>query len=83
MNEPKECTEITQRFFQALAELKSLKRIRGFKTFSRTYGENHWNFTTCRKNMTRIKQEWLTYLVQDFDVSPQWLLTGKGPMFKK
>lgn len=81
MNEPKECIDITKRFFQVLDELKEMKRIRGMKTFTRTYGENYGNFHTCRKNTSRIKQEWLTYLVRDFNVSPTWLLTGNGKMF--
>lgn len=80
---PKECSDITERFFKAIDELKSLKRIRGNKTFTRLYDENYWNFFTCRKNKTRIKQEWLTYLVRDFDVSANWLLTGNGKMFRK
>lgn len=83
MNEPRECIEITKRFFEALDMLKTQKRIRGMKTFTREYGENYWNFYTCRKEGLRIKQEWLTYLVRDYDVSAQWLLTGKGGMFTK
>ena len=80
---PRVCFEITQRFFEALDMLKAQKRIRGMQTFTREYGENYWNFHTCRKEGLRIKQEWLTYLVRDFDVSATWLLTGRGGMFTK
>lgn len=83
MNEPRECLDITRRFFEALDMIKAQKRIRGMQTFTREYGENYWNFHTCRKDGLRIKQEWLTYLVRDFDVSAEWLLTGRGGMFKK
>lgn len=83
MNEPRECLEITNRFFQALDTIKAQKRIRGMQTFTRLYGENYWNFHTCRKEGLRIKQEWLTYLVRDYDVSAEWLLTGRGGMFTK
>ncbi len=83
MNEPTECLEITKRFFEALDMIKAQKRIRGMQTFTREYGENYWNFHTCRKEGLRIKQEWLTYLVRDFDVSAEWLLTGRGGMFRK
>lgn len=83
MNEPQECLDITRRFFEALDMIKAQKRIRGMQTFSREYGENYWNFTTARKDGTRIKQEWLTYLVRDYDVSAEWLLTGRGGMFTK
>lgn len=83
MNEPRECLEITRRFFEALDMIKAQKRIRGLQTFTRMYGENYWNFHTLRKEGQRIKQEWLAYLVRDFDVSPLWLLTGQGGMFTK
>lgn len=83
MNEPRECIEITRRFFEALDMIKAQKRIRGMKTFANLYNENYWNFTTARKDGLRIKQEWLTYLVRDFDVSPTWLLTGQGGMFTR
>lgn len=83
MNEPDECLEVTKRFFEALDMLREQKRMRGMQTFTRQYGENYWNFTTSRKEGKRIKQEWLTYLVRDYDVSAKWLLTGEGSVFTK
>ena len=83
MNEPQECIDITRRFFESLETIKAQKRIRGMKTFVDLYGENLRNFWVIRKEGKRIKQEWLTFLVRDFDVSATWLLTGKGKMFTK
>lgn len=83
MNEPRECLEVTKRFFEALDMIKAQKRIRGLQTFTRMYNENYWNFNTVKKTGSRIKQEWLTYLVRDFDVSATWLLTGAGAMFTR
>lgn len=83
MNEPQECLEITKRFFDALDAIKEQKRIRGMKTFTNRYGENYRNFGNWRKVGLRIKQEWLTYLVRDYCVSANWLLTGKGNMFTR
>lgn len=83
MNEPQECIDITRRFFVALDLIKEQKRIRGLKTFAKKYGVNHWDFNTWLKKKPRIRQEWLTYLVRDYDVSALWLLTGEGQVFTK
>lgn len=83
MNEPQECLDITLRFFEALELIKKQKRIRGLKTFATRYGLNYWEFNIWSKKKPRIKQEWLTYLVRDYDVSASWLLTGEGSVFTK
>lgn len=83
MNEPRECTEITTRFFEALDIIISQKRLRGLQTFCKLYDINTWNFKTTRKEGKRIKQEWLTFISRDFGVSPSWLLLGTGGMFLK
>ncbi len=83
MNEPQECLDITRRFFEALDLIKEQKRIRGLKSFAVKYGVNYWDFNTWQKKRSRIRQEWLAYLVRDFDVSALWLLTGEGPVFTK
>ena len=75
---------ITKRFFEAIDMLSSQKRIRGLQTFTREYGLNYWNIQTLKKdpNIRVLKPECLNYLVVDFGVSAEWLLTGKGHMFK-
>lgn len=39
---------------------------------------------TLEKDMSRdiFQPAWLTYLVKDFGVSSEWLLTGKGEIMK-
>lgn len=65
--------------------MKDQKIIRGKQTFTARYGINRWNFNTLEKNTERdiFQVSWLTYLVKDYNVSADWLLTGRGEIFKK
>lgn len=76
--------KIVRRFFEALERLKADKRIRGKQTFTRAYGINRWNMLTLEKDHSRdiFQPAWLTYLVEDYGVSAQWLLTGVGEFYK-
>lgn len=75
---------ITKRFFEALDMLKAQKRIRGLLTFTKAHNINYWNITTVRNQpeSSVLKPEWMVYLIHDYNVSPEWLLTGRGGMFK-
>lgn len=77
--------KIVGRFFEALHTLIAAKVIRGKQTFTRQYGINRWNLNTLEGDHSRdiFQPAWLTYLVQDFGISPMWLLTGVGGMFTK
>lgn len=78
-----ESQAVIRRFFEALYALKSRKAIRGKQTFTNQYGINRWNLNSLEKDMSRdiFQVAWLTYLVRDYGVSSQWLLTGRGDMF--
>lgn len=74
---------IVERFFKAIRTLIDEGVIRGLQTFTRRYELN-------RRNVQRLEREphsgifhagWLTYLAEDYKISPQWLLTGKGELF--
>lgn len=73
------------RFFEALALLKTIKVIRGKKSFTDRYGINRWNLNTVEKKPTSdmFQVAWLVYLVRDYYVSPLWLLLGEGDVFTK
>lgn len=78
-----ESVEIIKRFFEALERLKVCGVIRGKKTFTERYGINRWNLNTLEKEPDRdiFQVSWLSYLVRDYMVSPEWLLTGEGSFF--
>lgn len=80
-----ESQAIIRRFFEALYALKARKDIRGKQTFTNQYNINRWNLNSLEKDMSRdiFQVAWLTYLVKDYGVSAQWLLTGFGDMFQK
>ena len=73
------------RFFEAIHALVEKKCLRGRKTFTNLYGINIGDFWHSEKHIKSnvLNLAWLTYLVRDFGVSADWLLTGRGKMFKK
>ena len=77
--------EIVQRFYIAFEALKQIKAIKNTKNFSEKYNINRGNFITVSKNPTSkmFNLCWLSYLVNDYNVSAEWLLTGSGDMLKK
>lgn len=81
----KDGIDITNRFFKAIEELKARKEIRGLGTFTNRYNINRWNLITVRDNPenSTLKPEYISYLIDGYDISAEWLLLGKGAMFKK
>lgn len=77
--------DVTNRFFEAIAYLKQAKVIRGLGTFTRAHDINKWNLLTVRKQpqSSVLKPELLTWLVLDYGISAEWLLTGKGEILPK
>lgn len=73
---------IVGRFFEALQWLKESKRIRGIKTFTDRYGIHRRSLQRLQKTpeTNDFKAAWLTYLVVDYGINAQWLLTGEGSM---
>lgn len=82
-NEDSQC--VIRRFFDALARLKRDRVIRGKQTFTRRHNINRWNMLTEEKFPERdmFQVAWLSYLVEDYGVSPHWLLTGEGDFYLK
>ncbi|OFY44096.1 MAG: hypothetical protein A2X18_07455 [Bacteroidetes bacterium GWF2_40_14] len=84
MNISQTAVEINNRFFLAVQTLKDQKEIRGLQTLTREWQINRWNLISVRDEPSKrvIKVEYLTYLVRDYKINAEWLLTGFGKMFK-
>ena len=84
MNVSQEGIAVTNRFFEAIDMLKAQKKIRGLQTFTRKYNINRWNMNTVKWNPEKsvLKPEWIVYLVRDFGVSADWVLMGRGDIFR-
>lgn len=76
---------IVQRFFKAIEEIIAKKELRGIQTFTNAYLIDKRNFYKVKNNPDSniFQVAWLSYLVNDFNVSSRWLLTGKDTMFNK
>lgn len=76
--------DIVARFFMALDALYSCGKIRTMRSFERDLGVNHGSFYTQKKRPDYyiLKPYWLAHLVSRYDISAEWLLTGRGTMFK-
>ena len=89
MSKPRAYTEetlsIIARFFQTIDFLVSAKLMRGKATYCRLYNIDRRNFDAQSKNHSLgiFQVSWLLGLINDFRISAEWLMTGKGDMFKK
>ena len=80
----KEGIEITNRFFEAIEILKSQNKIKGLHTFTTKFNINRRNLQDVRKNpdVKILKPDIISYLVTEYDVSAEWILTGRGEPLK-
>lgn len=77
-------TAVTDRFFIAFdALIESGETLT--QTFCREMSVDKRNFTKQRDDHSRqiLKPFWLTFIVERFNVSAYWLLTGHGRMFTR
>jgi len=79
-----ETLDTMQRFFEALDVIVNTDKIRGIQTFCNTYGIDKRHLYVQREDNGKGYFEiyWLIPLIKDFNVSSEWLLLGKGRMFK-
>lgn len=76
--------EVVKRFFEVINFLKKTKSINKTDLVFK-YGINHRNFWYVENNPNSgmFQVAWLTYMVKEYGVSAEWLLTGSGEMFSK
>lgn len=85
--------EIQARFFQAIDMLIESGKIKSLNAFCEQYGLHRPKYSNIRsysKDETKLGTGYkfididaLSYLVTDYGVSSDWLLTGKGGMFSR
>lgn len=75
---------IKERFFEAIRLLLESGALRGRQTYCRLYEINKRHFYEQEKDITKaiFKPYWLVPLVTTYNINAEWLLTGKGGMFK-
>jgi hypothetical protein len=83
MNTP-DSIKIITRFYEAIEELKSMRKIEMYKDFLDRYDIQKTAFYEARrvKESDRFQVAWLAYLINDYEISPEWLMSGKGKMFR-
>lgn len=86
--------EIQRRFFQALELAIDSGLINGLKGFCENHSLNRVKYCNIKMELNKslserketnykiIDLDALTYICNDFKVSPEWLLLGRGKMFK-
>lgn len=75
---------INNRFFFALTELKRRRVIKGINAFADKHGLNRGNLIEHKNNHREdwsLRPDVIAFLAQDFSISCEWLLLGKGDMF--
>ncbi len=87
MNKPetiKDNQAVVQRFFEAIDYLIERGIIGGRSVIAERYGIDRRNLGHLHNDPSRkiFNVAWLTYLVNDYSISAEWLLCGKGNISK-
>ena len=79
-----ETISVISRFFEAVDALIAMKEIRGIQTYCNLYEIDKRNFYAQKKDLNKgyFEIQWILPLIKDFKVSANWILFGKGKMFK-
>lgn len=73
---------INKRFFEAYDALLALGKIKSKNAFCVDHDIDRRNFDRLREDPGReFQMSWLTALVVEYNVSADWILTGRGKLF--
>lgn len=80
-----ETIAVMERFFKALDAIIEIKAIRGIQTYCNDFEIDKRHLYAQKKDLNKgfFEVYWLLPMIQKFGVSPEWLLLGKGNMFKR
>jgi hypothetical protein len=82
--------EAQKRFFVAFNDLISRKKIEGLTQFCREYNLHKPKYVRLRQaymeskatDYRHVDMDAFIFIVRDYDVSAEWLLTGRGDMYE-
>ena len=80
-----ETLAVMERFFKALYVLVETKAIRGISPYCEEYGIDSRHLYAQKNDFNKgfFEIQWILPLIQNYGVSSDWLLFGKGEMFKR
>lgn len=85
MQNSQDSKDIVKRFHEALQRLIDDKKIRGKQTFCTKYDidKRALYYSSRDYRVGAFEIGWLKYLVEDYLVSPGWLITGAGKFYSE
>jgi len=77
--------DVVRRFYEVIDQLISSGTIRGVNTYCAEYGIDRRHFYHQKDDFNKgyFEVYWILPLIRDFRVSSDWILFGKGEMFRK
>lgn len=84
MNNP-ESIKIIDRFYQAINMLIENGSLKSKRSFALAHGIEYTSFSRCENEQEsdRFQLVWITYLVKEFPINVEWIMTGEGGMFTR
>lgn len=74
---------VNQRFIECISVLISEKKVPSKSVLATKFNISNSKFSEILKGRMNVGVDILFFLVNDFNISSEWLLTGKGSMFKE